>query len=77
MMRKAIFCLAVALTALTAKAQTNSNHLMVGVGTLYEKGLDATIAYEHGSKYHNAWEYFATGGTTITPGILASPTSLV
>ena len=50
MMRKAIFCLAVALTALTAKAQTNSNHLMVGVGTLYEKGLDATIAYEHGSK---------------------------
>ena len=34
---------------------------MFGVGALYEKGLDATIAYEHGSKYHNAWEYFATG----------------
>ena len=44
-----------------AHAQTNDNHLMVGVGALYEKGLDATIAYEHGSKYHNAWEYFATG----------------
>ena len=44
-----------------AHAQTNDNHLMVGVGALYERGLDATIAYEHGIKYHNAWEYFATG----------------
>lgn len=41
-------------------AQTNNNHLMVSVGALYERGLDASIAYEHGTKYHNAWEYFAT-----------------
>ena len=61
MMKRMILCLAVASIGLTANAQTNSNHLMFGVGALYEKGLDATIAYEHGSKYHNAWEYFATG----------------
>lgn len=42
-------------------AQTNNNHFMVSVGTLYERGLDATFAYEHGTKYHNAWEYFVTG----------------
>ena len=56
-----MLCLAVVSIGLTANAQTNSNHLMFGVGALYEKGLDATIAYEHGSKYHNAWEYFVTG----------------
>ena len=42
------------------EAQTNNNHLMMDVGCLYERGFDATIAYEHGSRYHNAWEYFAT-----------------
>lgn len=61
MMKRMMLCLAVVSIGLTANAQTNSNHLMFGVGALYEKGLDATIAYEHGSKYHNAWEYFVTG----------------
>ena len=56
MMKRMMLCLAVASIGLVANAQTNSNHLMFGVGALYEKGLDATIAYEHGSKYHNAWE---------------------
>lgn len=41
-------------------SQTNNNHLMLGVGALYERGLEATLAYEHGTKYHNAWEYFGT-----------------
>lgn len=49
------------LSSTQMKAQTNDNHLMLSVGALYERGLDATIAYEHGSRYHNAWEYFATG----------------
>ena len=40
---------------------SNQNHLLLDVGALYEKGFDATVAYEHESKYHNAWEYFATG----------------
>lgn len=53
MIKRMMLCLAVASIGLVANAQTNSNHLMFGVGALYEKGLDATIAYEHGSKYHN------------------------
>ena len=28
---------------------------------LYEKGFDATIAVEHETNNHNAWEYFANG----------------
>ena len=53
----------VGLTSLSAKAQdsSNDNHLMLSVGALYERGLDATIAYEHKTKYHNAWEYFVNG----------------
>lgn len=45
----------------SASAQTNDNHLLLSVGALYEKGFDATIAYEHSTKYHHAWEYFAMG----------------
>ena len=52
MMKRMMLCLAVVSIGLTANAQTNSNHLMFGVGALYEKGLDATIAYEHGSNWH-------------------------
>lgn len=43
-----------------AAAQMNDNHLMLSVGALYERGLDATLSYEHGTKYHNAWEFFGT-----------------
>jgi len=42
------------------QAQANNNHLMLSVGAMYERGLDATLAYEHGGRYHNAWEYFVT-----------------
>ena len=60
-----LFAVTVLLLSLFAvskvNAQTNDNHLLLSLGALYERGLDATIAYEHGSKYHNAWEYFATG----------------
>ena len=58
-----------------AHAQTNDNHLMVGVGALYEKGLDATIAYEHGTKYHNACLMrplrMNMGPSTIMPGSIS------
>jgi hypothetical protein len=40
---------------------SNSNHLTVGVSALYERGFDATVAYEHETRYHHAWEYFVTG----------------
>ena len=40
---------------------SNRNHLQLSVGALYENGFDATIAFEHESKYHHAWEYFGMG----------------
>ena len=61
MKRKILFIMMSIMLFSTVQAQTNDNHLLLSVGTLYERGLDATIAYEHGSKYHNAWEYFVTG----------------
>ena len=39
----------------------NINRLSLGAGLLYERGLDATIAVEHETRYHNMWEFFATG----------------
>ena len=64
-MRKKFFLLAamMALTVSSAFAQmsSNVNHLNLAVGALYERGLDATISYEHETRYHHAWEYFANG----------------
>ncbi len=47
--------------AMSASAQRNSDRVSLGVGLLYENGLDATIAYEHELNYHNAAEVFANG----------------
>ncbi len=64
-MRKKFILLAaiMALTVSSAFAQmsSNVNHLNIAVGALYERGLDATISYEHETRYHHAWEYFANG----------------
>lgn len=43
------------------QAQTYNDNIGLGVGWLYERGLDATVSYEHETKYHNAWEYFING----------------
>lgn len=43
------------------RAQSHGNHVMVGIGGSYPRGLDATIAYEHETEYHSAWEYFMAG----------------
>ena len=55
------FLLALFYTTSDIHAQSsNNNHLMFSVGALYERGFDTTLAYEHETKYHNAWEYFGT-----------------
>lgn len=61
--RKRLLALVVAVFALsvTASAQNSTGRISVGVGLLYENGLDATIAYEWETKHHNAWEFFANG----------------
>ncbi|MBQ2855731.1 MAG: hypothetical protein IJE78_01200 [Bacteroidaceae bacterium] len=45
-------------SVLSLKAQDNSGRVLLGVGLLYERGMDMTLAYEHETRYHNAWEYF-------------------
>ena len=47
--------------SIVSSAQQNANRVLIGVGALYERGMDATIAVEHETKYHNAWEFFANG----------------
>ena len=47
--------------SLSSFAQSHSDRITFGVGLLYERGLDATLAWEHETKYHNAWEYFVNG----------------
>lgn len=61
-MRKMLFVLAMALCAIHATyAQSHSDRISIGMGALYERGLDATVSWEHETKYHNAWEYFVNG----------------
>lgn len=60
-MKKLLLLFALVLTGATGFAQRNSDRIMAGVGCLYERGLDLTIAYEHETRYHHAWEYFANG----------------
>lgn len=44
----------------SANAQSNTNFINVDLGANILRGVEASIAYEHGTKYHNAWEYFLT-----------------
>ena len=46
-MKKLMLLVAIMLTTATSFAQRNSNRVSVGVGCLYERGLDLTVAYEH------------------------------
>ena len=58
-MKKIILSLIMVLSCtISSFAQSHSDRLSLGVGALYERGLDATIAWEHETRHHNAWEYF-------------------
>ena len=61
-MKKILLALAAVLTfAVSGKAQSNSDRLSLGVGCLYQNGVDLTLSYEHEGKYHHAWEVFVNG----------------
>ena len=61
-MKKTLMAMITALcVSLPSLAQSNSDKVSIGVGALYERGLDATLSWEHETKYHNAWEFFANG----------------
>ena len=53
--------IAVICMSVSAVAQSHSDRITFGMGLLYENGLDATLSWEHETKYHNAWEYFVNG----------------
>ena len=55
------FLVAALMMAVMSNAQSHGNRLSLGVGALYERGFDATLAVEHETKNHNAWEYFVNG----------------
>lgn len=61
MRRIIILTFAILGLSITSHAQNNSNRISLGVGCLYENGLDITLSYEHEMRHHNAWEFFANG----------------
>ena len=56
--KKAMLALCMTVATMAANAQSNSNRIGLGVGAMYERGLDATLTFEHETRNHNAWEYF-------------------
>ena len=61
-MKKIILSLIMVLSCtISSFAQSHSDRISLGVGTLYEHGVDATISWEHETRHHNAWEYFING----------------
>ena len=61
-MKKYILSLMMGLyVSVSSFAQSHIDRISAGVGALYQRGLDATISWEHETRYHNAWEYFING----------------
>lgn len=55
--KKLLLVLTAVLVSSAAFAQKNTDRIMLGAGALYERGFDATVAWEHETNYHNAWEF--------------------
>ncbi|NDV84181.1 hypothetical protein [Bacteroides sp. 51] len=57
---KRLFILLVAVLSMStvALADDGSGKVQVGIGLLYENGMDMTVGYEYETRYHNAWEFF-------------------
>ena len=60
-MRRIYLLLLTVLCITSAQAQNNSSRVGLGVGVLWEKGMDATVFWEYETRYHHAWEVFANG----------------
>ena len=58
-----ILTLIIALTACLAPAlaQNNWDRIGIGAGVGYSPKADAVLFWEHETRYHNAWEFFAEG----------------
>lgn len=60
-MKRIIVMMTALLAVISASAQSHSNRIGIGSSLLYERGLDASVFWEHETSYHNAWEVFANG----------------
>ena len=60
-MKKIFLMLCLTIATMQAWATDKGTRVSANVGLLYERGMDATISVEHETRYHNVWEYFATG----------------
>ena len=60
-MRKLLMVAVLLMTAVMAKAQDNTNRIGVGLGGYYRPAASMTLFWEHETRYHNAWEFFAEG----------------
>ena len=64
-MRRIIMIAVVLLSTVLVRAQDNTNRIGVGVGAFYRPAASATLFWEHETRYHNAWEFFATGSLKL------------
>ena len=63
---------------MNASAQRNSGRLSLGVGLLYENGMDVTLAYEHGRNVNLAVIFVRNpSGATIALTVSVWRTNLV
>ena len=60
-MRKLLTILMFVMAIGIANASENTGRVKIGVGLLYENGLDITVGYETEGANHNMWEFFANG----------------
>ena len=68
-MRKHLMIAVLLLTAVMAKAQDNTNRIGVGLGGYYRPAASMTLFWEHETRYHNAWEFYAEGNLLFRNGL--------
>lgn len=74
MMKKILLVLGTVITfAMNGKAQSNSDRLSLGVGCLYQNGLDITLSYEHEANTTTRGSFLPT---VISNGMNAPPASI-
>ncbi len=67
-MRKLLMVAVLLMTAVMAKAQDNTNRIGVGLGGYYSPAASKTLFWEHETRYHNAWEFYAEGNLLFRNG---------
>ena len=68
-MRKLLMVAVLLLTAVMAKAQDNTNRIGAGLGGYYRPAASMTLFWEHETRYHNAWEFYAEGNLLFRNGL--------